>query len=94
MKKRSCIAIATLLGVALSSASAFAQNGPGALNYGAGSNPQTGGQPASAQSAASTAPRRSGVLVDRAPGVSPAPAGVAGPAGNNYGAGTNPQTGK
>jgi hypothetical protein len=63
MNKCSRIAIAALLGSALSSASAFAQNGPGALNYGAASNPQTGGQPVSAQPASNAtgrnaAPRR------------------------------------
>jgi hypothetical protein len=81
MNKRPCIAITALvLGVALSSVSAFAQNGPGALNYGAGSNPQTGGTPYSAQPAA--------------PGLAhQAVSDTNGPGGANFGAASNPQTG-
>jgi hypothetical protein len=82
MNKCSCVAITALvLGVALSSASAFAQNGPSALNYGAGSSPQTGGQPYNGQPAA------------KGQTVAPQSGGPAGPAGANFGAGSNPLTG-
>jgi hypothetical protein len=82
MNKRLCIAITALaLGVALSSASAFAQNGPSALNYGAGSGPLSGGQPYNAQPAA------------KGQTVAPQSGGPAGPAGANFGAGSNPLTG-
>jgi hypothetical protein len=90
MKKHSCIAISALVvGVALSSASAFAQNGPGAINYGAGSGPQSGGQPFIAQQPAAGAKGRS-VYDSAAPQEAGGPAG---PGGANYGAGSGPQSG-
>jgi hypothetical protein len=86
MTKHSCIAIAALaLGVALAS-SAFAQNGPGAINYGAGSSPQTGG--AAAQPTATTGRG----TYDVAPS-SDSQNGPAGPGGQYFSAGTSPQTG-
>ena len=86
MKKHSCLAIAALaLGVALAS-SAFAQNGPGALNYNAGSNPQTGGT-----AAQPTATPGRGTY-DVAPS-SDSQNGPAGPGGQYFSAGTSPQTG-
>ena len=84
-KHRLLLAAAALaLGAAVSSTSAFAQNGPAALNYGAGSNPQTGNKPF----AATTSQTRS--ASNGPTGVTPGPAG---PAGANYGAGSGPQTG-
>ena len=78
---------ALALGAAVSSTSAFAQNGPAALNFGAGSNPQTGGQPVAAQPAGRS-------VYDVAPqGADSQTDGPAGPAGANFGAGSNPQTG-
>jgi hypothetical protein len=80
-------AAALALGAAVSSTSAFAQNGPAALNFGAGSNPQTGGQPVAAQPAGRS-------VYDVAPqGADSQTDGPAGPAGANFGAGSNPQTG-
>jgi len=92
MNKCSRIAVAALLGSALSSASAFAQNGPGALNYGAASNPQTGGQPVSVQPV-SNATRHNAAPQRTQPNVQ-ALGGPAGPGGANYGAASNPQNGR
>jgi hypothetical protein len=66
---------------ALTAVPAFAQNGPAALNYGAGSNPQSGAQTYNAQPAA------------KGQTLAPQTGGAAGPAGTNFGAGSNPQTG-
>ena len=87
-KHRLLLAAAALaLGAAVSSTSAFAQNGPAALNYGAGSGPQTGGQPVAAQPAGRS-------VYDSAPSAAASQTdGPAGPAGANYGAGSGPQTG-
>ena len=60
MDKRPCIAMTALVfGVALSSASAFAQNGPAGGFFGAGSGPQTGGQATAAAPAAQSHTTRS-----------------------------------
>jgi hypothetical protein len=93
MNKCSRIAIAALLGSVLTSASAFAQNGPGALNYNAASNPQTGGQPVSPAQPVSNATGRNAAPRRTQPNVQ-ALGGPAGPGGGNYGAGTNPQNGR
>jgi hypothetical protein len=88
MNKRPSIAITALvLGVALSSAAAFAQNGPSALNFSASSNPQTGGQPYSVQPAAKG-------RTTSAPTTQPSQAsGANGPSALNFSASSNPQTG-
>jgi hypothetical protein len=91
MNKYSRIAIAALVGSALSSASAFAQNGPGALNYGAASNPQTGGQAVSAQPASNATGRNA--APQRTRPNSQALGGPAGPGGSYFGAGSGPQNG-
>lgn len=90
MNKRPPIAIiALVLGVVISSASAFAQNGPGATNFGASSNPQTGSQPYAAQ----TAPKGRS-LYDVAPQQQPGDSsGINGPGAMNFSASSNPQTG-
>jgi hypothetical protein len=90
MNKRLSTAIAALvLGVAVSSASAFAQNGPGAINFSASSNPQTGSQPYAAQSA----PKGRSVY-DVAPQQQPGDASETnGPGAINFSASSNPQTG-
>jgi hypothetical protein len=91
------IAIAALaVGVTFASVPAFAQstNGPAAQNYGAGSNAQTGG--VNYQSAAAQKPLYNAAPQKQHQQVQPADAssGPAGPGGANYGAGSNPQTGK
>jgi hypothetical protein len=90
MKKRPSIAITALvLGVVVSSAPAFAQNGPGAMNFSASSNPQTGGQPYAAQ----TAPKGRSVY-DVAPQQQPSDSSaINGPGAMNFSASSNPQTG-
>ena len=87
MSKHSLLvaAAALALGAAASSTPVFAQNGPGALNYGAGSGPQTGGQAAAAQQ-----PAGRGVYDAVPPSTD---SGAAGPGAINFNAGSNPQTG-
>jgi hypothetical protein len=82
--------VAVGLSVALA-APAFAQNGPGGQNYGAGSGPQTGGT--NYQAPPSTQIGR-GIYNTQQPQQNVGSAGPAGPAGANYGAGTGPQTGR
>jgi hypothetical protein len=83
--------------VALAATSAVAQTaGPAGTYFGAGSGPQSGNQPFSAPQ---TQPARNATgqtkklynstAVQQEPGNGPA-----GPAGANYGAGSNPQNGK
>jgi hypothetical protein len=86
---------ALTLGLALASVPAFAQSsgGPGGQNYGAGSNPQTGG--ANYQSNNAQKPLYNAVPPHQQSPQNNAPsAGPAGPGGANYGAGSNPQNGK
>jgi hypothetical protein len=82
--------VAVGLSVALA-APAFAQNGPGGQNYGAGSSPQSGGT--NYQAAPSTQIGR-GIYNTQQPQQNIGSTGPAGPAGANYGAGTSPQTGR
>ncbi len=91
------IAIAALgLGVALASAPALAQNGPGALNFGVSSNPQTGGAPAAAQTGSQTTSRTKPLYNSATQRQQPAneTQGPAGPGGANFGVSSNPQTGR
>jgi hypothetical protein len=95
---------ALALGVALASVSAFAQ-GPASLNYGAGSNPQTPAAPqivapAGQRPLYNVVPQQGGptgqglfnVVPQQQPSIQNL--GPAGPGGANYGAGSNPQTGR
>jgi hypothetical protein len=85
--------VAVSLSVAFVAAPAFAQNGPGGQNYGAGSSPQSGGT--NYQAPSSQVGR--GLYNTQQPQQnvgSAGSAGPAGPAGANYGAGTGPQTGR
>ena len=83
--------------VPLAVTSAVAQTaGPGGAYFGAGSGPQSGNQPFSAPQ---TAPARNAAGQSKklynSTAAQPEPGnGPAGPAGANYGAGTNPQNGK
>ncbi len=92
------IAVSTLaLGVTLAAAPAFAQTaGPGGAYFGAGSGPQSGNQPFSAAQAqpARNASGQSKKLYNSTAAQSGPGNGPAGPAGANYGAGTNPQNGR
>jgi hypothetical protein len=88
---------AVSLGIVFAAAPASAQtSGPGGAYFGAGSGPQSGGQPAAGTTAAPQAGMRT--LYNSArqqPAATSAPSvGPAGPAGANYGAGTNPQNGR
>ncbi|HEX4409863.1 MAG TPA: hypothetical protein VH206_13905 [Xanthobacteraceae bacterium] len=86
------------LGVVLNAVPASAQTaGPGGSYFGAGSGPQSGGQPV----AGTTSPQpTSRTLYNSArqptasASAAPSSTGPAGPAGANYGAGTNPQNGR
>jgi hypothetical protein len=90
---------ALALGVTVASTAAFAQTpgGPGGIDYGAGSNPQSGmptSQPAASPTAARTPPLYNAVPQrQRQQQPSNQTLGPAGPGGTNYGAGSNPQTG-
>lgn len=86
---------ALVLGVALASTSAFAQVGPAGPNYGAGSTPLTGGPISPPASPGSVAPNRLNGLYNFVPQQPQQQnLGPAGPAGANFGAGSNPQTGR
>jgi len=97
-KSRLRIAIGALaLGVTLAALPALAQTaGPGGAYFGAGSGPQSGNQPFSAPQ---TAPARNAAgqskkLYNSTAAQQEPGSGPAGPAGANYGAGTNPQNGR
>ena len=86
---------ALTLGLALASVPAFAQSsgGPGGQNYGAGSNPQTGGTNYQSSATSTQKPLYNAAPQHQQPVNTPS-AGPGGPAGANYGAASNPQTGK
>jgi hypothetical protein len=94
---RTQLAIAALaVGVALASVPAFAQSagGPGGQNYGAGSNPQNGGANYQSTTGAQQKPLYNTTHQQGQATTAAAPSGPAGPGGQNYGAGSNPQNGK
>jgi len=84
---------ALVLGVALASVSASAQQGPAGPNYGAGSNPQSGGPISQSASPRTVAPSGLRGLYNVVPQQNQN-LGPAGPGGANFGAGSNPQTGR
>ena len=87
MRLKITIGLAALaLSAALVSVPAFAQQGPGAANYGAASNPQTGG----AMSPAAKSPTPQKPLYDAAQ--QPKAQTSGGPGGPSYGAGSGPQS--
>jgi hypothetical protein len=87
-KLRFHLAAASLtLGIALASPSAFSQNGPSALNFGATSNPQTGSQPVQPTATGRT------TFDSAAPQYGADGSVRNGPAGANFSATSNPQTG-